>query len=79
MTIAQQLNVTEFPFEIHDAHGRCIYFEQENGEWYRLEFDANGNEIYFEESFGYWERRKFDADGNETYYEDSVGEIWGSL
>ena len=53
-TIAQQLNVTEFPFEIKDKNGNLTYVENSNGYWYKKEFDSNGNEIYYEDSNGYW-------------------------
>ena len=52
MTIAQQLKVTEFPFEIKDSRGNEIYYENSYGHWYKKEFDSNGNEIYFESSLG---------------------------
>jgi hypothetical protein len=32
-TIAQQLNVRYFPFEIRDKNGNRIYFENSNGYW----------------------------------------------
>jgi len=54
-TIAQQLNVTEFPFEIKDKNGKVIYYEYSNGNWHKSEYDSNGNEIYCEPSDGYIE------------------------
>ena len=51
-TIAQQLKVTEFPFEIRDKKGNLIYFEYSNGYWYKREYDSNNNLIYFESSKG---------------------------
>ena len=51
-TIAQQLNVTEFPFRIKDKNGNEIYFEDSNGYYIKTEFDSNGNIIYSENSFG---------------------------
>jgi hypothetical protein len=51
-TIAQQLNVTEFPFEIRDKNGNRIYWENSYGVWYKSEYDSNGNEIYCENSDG---------------------------
>jgi hypothetical protein len=32
-TIAQELNVTEFPFEIKDKNNNQIYCEDSNGFW----------------------------------------------
>jgi len=51
-TIAQQLNVKEFPFKIEDKNGRVIYFEDSNGSWCRWQYDFNGNVIYYEDSDG---------------------------
>jgi hypothetical protein len=52
-TIAQQLNIKEFPFEIRDKNGNEIYFENSNRYWYKCEFDSNGSDIYYEDSDGY--------------------------
>ena len=51
-TIAQQLNITEFPFEIKDSKGRTIYFENSVWGWFKSEFDSQGDIIYFENSSG---------------------------
>ena len=51
-TIAQQLNVTEFPFEIKDSNSNQIYYEDSYGYWYKKEYDSNGNQIYYESSNG---------------------------
>jgi hypothetical protein len=52
MTIAQQLNITTFPFEIKDENGRKIYHEDSYGYWEKAEYDQNGNQIYYENSNG---------------------------
>ena len=70
-TIAQQLNVTEFPFEIRDKNGNVIYYESSNGQWRKREYDSNGNKIYFENFSGFWYKREFDSNGNLIYSEDS--------
>jgi hypothetical protein len=49
-TIAQQLNVTDFPFEIRDKQGNVLYLENSNGDWGRMEYDSDGNQIYCEDS-----------------------------
>jgi len=72
-TIAQQLNVTTFPFIINDKGGNRIYYEHSDGVWYKREYDAHGNEIRFENSTGYWDKRERDAHGNLIYYETSTG------
>ena len=51
-TIAQQLNVTEFPFKIKDKNGNPIYSENSNKYWCKSEYDSNGNQIYCETSDG---------------------------
>jgi len=72
-TIAQHLNITEFPFEIRDKKGNRIYFEDSNGYWSKSEYDKNNNLIYFEYSNGGWSKREFDENSNEIYFEDSNG------
>lgn len=57
-TIAQQLGVKEFPFEIKDKWGNIIYHEKSNRWWSKSEYDKLGNEIYFENSNGYIEDRR---------------------
>ena len=74
-TIAQQLNVTDFPFIIKDKNGNQIYFESSTGFWYKNEYDSNGNIIYSEDSNGHWSKNKYDSNGNEIYFENSYGVI----
>lgn len=74
-TIAQQLNITEFPFEINDKNGNKIYFEDSFGYWCKRELDSNGKEMYYEDSYGFWEKCEYDSNGNVTYYENSNGGI----
>jgi hypothetical protein len=52
-TIAQQLNVKDFPFEIKDKNNNLIYYENSNDFWWKCEYDKNNNEIYYEDSNGY--------------------------
>jgi hypothetical protein len=73
MTIAQQLKIKEFPFEIKDSKGNQIYFENSDGYWSKREWDSKGNTIYFENSDGYWVKREYNSEGKEIYFEDSYG------
>ena len=72
-TIAQQLNVKEFPFEIKDKNGNEIYCENSDGYYEKREYDSNGNIIYYETSNGYWFKKEYDSNGNKIYYENSRG------
>lgn len=72
-TIAQQLNIKEFPFVIKDKNGKQIYWESSRGYWVNKEYDSNGNEIYSRSPGGYWVKKKYDSNGNEIYYETSKG------
>jgi hypothetical protein len=74
-TIAQQLNIKDFPFTIKDKDGNTIYFETSDKLWSKTEYDSNGNLIYYEGSNGYWVKREYDSNGNRTYHEDSDGFI----
>jgi hypothetical protein len=51
-TIAQQLNIKEFPFEIKDSRGNRIYWENSTGGWVKCEYYSNMNEVYLEDSNG---------------------------
>jgi hypothetical protein len=51
-TIAQQLGVTQFPFDIKDERGNLIYLEFENQYWSKYKFDKEGKQIYYENSKG---------------------------
>jgi hypothetical protein len=73
MTIAKQLKIKEFPFEIKDSKGKEIYVENSNGDWVKQEYDSKGKQIYFENSTGYWAKREYDSKGNQIYYENSTG------
>ena len=75
-TIAQQLNVKEFPFEINDSDGKVIYREDSYGSWSKREYDSNGKVIYREDSDGSWSKREYDSDGKVIYREDSDGTFY---
>jgi hypothetical protein len=75
MTIAQQLNIKEFPFEIKDKNGNQIYYEDSDGYWEKREYDSNGNETYWEDSDGFWVKKEYDSDENLTYLQTSYGYI----
>jgi hypothetical protein len=75
MTIAKQLKIKEFPFQIKDSNGKEIYYEDSEGDWRKQEWDSEGNEIYLEASNGFWVKRKWDSKGNRIYYENSNGTI----
>ena len=72
-TIAQQLNIINFPFDIKDEKGNRVYFEYSTGFWGKYQYDEKGNEVYFENSNGYWRKYQYDEKGNEVYFEDSTG------
>ena len=74
-TIAQQLNIKEFPFEIKDKNGKVIYYETSYKYWHKREYDSNGNVIYQGNPNGFWHKREYDSNGNIIYYEDSTGKI----
>jgi len=74
-TIAQQLNVKEFPFIIKDSNGKEIYREESNGGWVRHEYDSSNREIYHENSAGDWIKKEYDSKGDRIYYESSYGTV----
>lgn len=75
MTIAQQLKVKEFPFEIKDSKGNIIYSEYLSGYWERREYDSNNNQTLFVTSSGFWSKREYGSSNNQIYYANSNGYI----
>ena len=74
-TIAQQLNIEEFPFEIKDKNGRIIYYEFLDGFFARYERDKRGNVCFYETSEGFSYTCEYDENGYVRYFENSNGEI----
>jgi hypothetical protein len=74
-TIAQFLNVKDFPFVIEDKNGNEIYYEYSSGYWLKSEYDDKGNRIRYENSKGFWIKREYDDEGNEIRYKNSYGYI----
>ena len=74
-TIAQELNVINFPFVINDSNNNPIYYEDSGGYWWKQEFDGNNNIIYCEYSDGYWSKQEYDKNNNRIYFESSNGTI----
>ena len=76
-TIAQFLNIKDFPFIIKDKNDNIIYYEESNGFWNKREYNYNarGNIIYFyyEDSNRFWSKFEYDDNGKEIYYETSNG------
>jgi hypothetical protein len=52
-TLAQQLGINNFPFDIKDNNGNCIYFEKSYGYWFKREINHNNKVIYYENSNGF--------------------------
>jgi hypothetical protein len=72
-TIAQQLNVKKFPFEIKNDNRQTIYYEESDGDWFKQEFDDKGCLIHYENNRGFYYNREFNSDGNVIYFEDYFG------
>ena len=74
-TIAQQLNIKDFPFIINDKNGNRTYREFSNGTWSKYEYNENGNRTYYENFRGFWCKHEYDKNGTVIYYENSDGVI----
>jgi YD repeat-containing protein len=72
-TIAQFLNVKDFPFAIKDKNSNEIYYENSDGFWSKCEHDDKGNLIRHENSDRNWSMWEYDDEGNEIRYENSDG------
>ena len=76
-TIAQFLNIKEFPFIIKNENGKVIYCETSDHYWWKKEYDKYDRELFLENSSKFWWKREYDNEGNQRYYEDSDGVIIG--
>jgi hypothetical protein len=72
-TIAQFLNVKDFPFEIKNKNGKEIYYEDSDGRWSKREYDSKNNLIRLEDSTGFWSKSEYDSDANEIRFKNSNG------
>ena len=72
-TIAQQLNITDFPFTVEDKDGNRVYWEDSDGWWEKREFDDANDLVYSEDSDGVFEKHRYDDYGNQIYFERSTG------
>ena len=74
-TIAQLLEITEFPFILENKaeKGKVTYYEYFDNSWSKYKYDLNNNEIYFEKFNGYWAKYEYDLNNNLIYKEDSKG------
>jgi hypothetical protein len=73
MTIAQQLNVKDFPFFIKDKQDKEIYREWSDGLWLKREYNANGYQTRFEDSDGFWWKKEYNANSQSIGFENSNG------
>lgn len=70
-TIAQQLKIADFPFEIRDKRGNLIYYERSDNFWQKWTYDLDNNEQYYEQSNGYSYKCEYNSIGLIVRYEDS--------
>ena len=65
-TIAQQLGVTQFPFEIRDKQGNVIYREREDGSWEIRKYDEDGQQVFHKNQNGFWTKEGYNTPENKT-------------
>jgi len=51
-TKARELGITKFPYRECNDKGIVIYYEDEEGYWFKKQYDDNDNQIYFESYTG---------------------------
>jgi hypothetical protein len=66
-TKAQQLGITEFPYFERDEKNRILYYEREDGYWYKQEWHKCGEQclVFFDD--GLYMKRDFNDDGTQNY------------
>jgi hypothetical protein len=73
MTIAQKLEITQFPYEIKDSKGRQIYYETSDGYWEIQKYDSTGNRITLKNSSGYRVDSVYNENGKCLYNKTATG------
>lgn len=66
MTRAEELGITEFPYEERDENYQLTYTEDGNGRWVKYTYDDKGNNKYFERSNGDWCKFNITYHDNDT-------------
>jgi hypothetical protein len=74
-TVAQRLDIKDFPFHIKNSDGELIYFENSDNYWERYVRDDKNRVLYHEKSNGYKEHYNRDSEGNILFYLNSNGMI----
>ena len=67
LTKARKLKVTSFPYREFASHGGITYFEDENMEWTKWEYDIYGSLISINESNGYWAKWEYDYSSRQIF------------
>ena len=73
-TIAELLNIKDFPFIIKDKNDNVIYNENAMYDWEKAEYNSAGQKTYSEDSEGTWAVNKYNEAGQKTYFENSDGD-----
>jgi hypothetical protein len=68
-TKAQQLGITKFPYFERDEKNRILYYEREDGYWYKKVYDKCGEESLSFYNDGLYLKRDFNDDGILIYTE----------
>jgi hypothetical protein len=71
MTKAQELGITEFPYEEFDDAGNRTYYEDASGYWQKADYDSDGYLIDYEDTNEKWVILT-DDDSIMSFVEDDV-------
>ena len=70
LTIAQRLNITEFPFEIKDKYGNIIYIEREDGYWEIRKYNEDGKQVFHQNPNGFWAEEGYNTPENQRVLDE---------
>ena len=76
--IAQQLGITEFPFQIYNNSGQIVYLQENEIDWERWEFNFIGRKTLYENSDGDWTKYDYDGASNliKIQYSSGLYQTW---
>lgn len=66
---------SHYPIRKFDVNGHCLYYENEDGFWYKQIYNENGYCTYYENSNGHYLNRQLDNEGFVIYATNHEGKV----
>ena len=70
-----RMGIVEGNFELFNAAGKQVYYENSKGYWARREYNEADQEVYVQTCTGYWHKCEYNDEGKQFYFENSLGTV----